>query len=207
MASLPPPDGRFARDVPFGSRQGHGFGLRHPNGGGVRAAHRAGRWEDALSRPARTLRSRALACLARREHGRAELRARLLRGHRDEGSPTAAEVDALLDELTGLGLLSDERYARAVVGRKTDSHGRRAIAATLEAQGVGQETIAAALAEAAVDDAVALQALWQRRYGMPPRSEREKARQVRFLQRRGFALSAILRLLREVSSADPERGP
>ena len=35
-------------------------------------------------------------------------------------------------------------------------------------------------------------ALWQRRFGAPPRDEREKARQVRFLQARGYGLSAAL---------------
>jgi len=39
-------------------------------------------------------------------------------------------------------------------------------------------------------------ALWQRRFGTPPANDREKARQIRFLQSRGFALSAIFKLLR-----------
>jgi regulatory protein len=38
--------------------------------------------------------------------------------------------------------------------------------------------------------------LWQRRYGQLPASDREKARQVRYLQARGFSVSAILKLLR-----------
>jgi hypothetical protein len=38
--------------------------------------------------------------------------------------------------------------------------------------------------------------LWQRRFGAAPANDREKARQVRFLQSRGFELSAILKLLR-----------
>jgi regulatory protein len=55
------------------------------------------------------------------------------------------------------------------------------------------------VSEAGLDDAAALAALWQRRFGRPPADEREKARQVRFLQSRGFALSAILKLLRGAS--------
>ncbi len=57
--------------------------------------------------------------------------------------------------------------------------------------------IEAALTEAAVDDDAALRALWQRRFGRAPVDERERARQVRFLHARGFAVAAILRLLRE----------
>jgi len=46
---------------------------------------------------------------------------------------------------------------------------------------------------------VALEALWRRRFGTAPADDREKARQVRFLHARGFALSAILKLLRQVA--------
>lgn len=153
-----------------------------------------------MKRPPRTLKSRAIACLARREYGRAELRARLLGGYRRDDGPTPAEVDALLDELVASGLLSDARYAQAMVNRKQGTHSRRAITGTLKRQGVGAETIAAALAEVSVDDAEAMRALWQRRFGAPPLDDREKSRQVRFLQSRGFALAAIFRLLREAGA-------
>src|SRR5438093_380804 len=57
----------------------------------------------------------------------------------------------------------------------------------------------AAEIEAETDDEKALRALWQRRFGKPPTDERAKARQVRFLQARGFALSAIFKLLRQAT--------
>jgi len=66
----------------------------------------------------------------------------------------------------------------------------------LKAKGVDAEVIASAVAEACGDDESALLALWRRRFGHAPADERERARQVRFLQSRGFALSAILKLLR-----------
>jgi len=40
-------------------------------------------------------------------------------------------------------------------------------------------------------------ALWRRKFGTAPANDRDKARQVRFLQSRGFSLSAILKLLRD----------
>ena len=55
-----------------------------------------------------------------------------------------------------------------------------------------------------IDDADALVALWRRRFGAAPEDDREKARQVRFLQSRGFALSAIFRLLRNPPAADDD---
>jgi regulatory protein len=129
--------------------------------------------------------------LARREYARPELEQRLL-----AKGAARAEVRAVLDELAGLGYLSDQRYARAISMQGAGRYSRRSIAAKLRAKGVAADDIDAALAEAGIDDEAALAALWQRRFAKLPGDEREKARQVRFLQARGFTLSAILKLLR-----------
>jgi regulatory protein len=63
--------------------------------------------------------------------------------------------------------------------------------------GVTNSLPAEALAGADADDGATLVALWRRRFGRAPADDRERARQVRFLQSRGFGLSAILRLLRD----------
>jgi regulatory protein len=130
--------------------------------------------------------------LARREYGRAELALRLVAKGGEAG-----EVERVLDELAALGYLSDARFAHALVTQKAGRYSRRAIAESLKAAGVAAPDVAAALADRAPADDAALAALWRRRFGRPPADEREKARQVRFLQARGFALSAILRLLRD----------
>jgi regulatory protein len=160
---------------------------------------RAGRKE----RPVRSLRARAISLLARRDHSRAELRARLTRmrieadaaSEIDGGGPRDA-VELLLDELAAEGYLSDDRYAQGVVARKSATHSRRAIAETLKAHGVARDAVQSALAAHDIDDATVLRELWQRRFGTPPRDDRERARHVRFLQSRGFEVSAIMRFLR-----------
>ena len=139
----------------------------------------------------RTLRSQAIRLLARREYARAELEARLVGGGAD-----AAEVRNTLDDLGTQGLLSDQRFARAVVGQKAGRFSRRSIAGGLKAKGVAPDDINDALREANLDDDAALIALWQRRFGKLPEDDREKARQIRYLQARGFSISAILKLLR-----------
>jgi regulatory protein len=139
-----------------------------------------------------SLRAQAVRLLARREYARAELEARLIaRG------ASRADVAAIVDELAALGYVSDERYARAFADQKSGRYSRRGIAGELKAKGVGAGDISAALATILVDDASALEALWQRRFGTLPADDREKARQVRFLQARGFSLSAILAFLRK----------
>ena len=151
-----------------------------------------------------SIRSRAIALLARREYGRAELKKRLLARASDPETrdDNAAVVDAVLDELAAEGLLSDDRYARSFVLRKANGYSARALSDTLKAQGLPDHSVHQALAERELDDDAVMRALWERRFGDPPRHEREKARQVRFLESRGFALSAILRLLRSVDPRD-----
>jgi regulatory protein len=132
--------------------------------------------------------------LARREFARLEIEQRLLA----EGF-AGSEIQTTLDELATLGYLSDARYARARARQKAGRYSSCHIAEELRAKGVDAQAVATAVTEAEIDDAATLAALWKRRFGHAPADEREKARQVRFLQARGFALAAILRLLREAA--------
>ena len=145
---------------------------------------------------AASLRAQAIRWLARREHSRVELEQKLLAKGWDK-----SEVREALDDLTKLGYLSDARYACALTAQKAGRYSRRGIAAELKAKGVGSLEIEGALAHARLDDEAVLTELWQRRFGRAPADEREKARQVRFLQSRGFALSAILKLLRRADAS------
>jgi regulatory protein len=147
--------------------------------------------DAAKPRPAKSLQARAVGFLARREYPRAELRDKLL-----ATGATADEVDPVLDELAAQGYLSDGRFAHALVRQKHGAYSKRSIAQTLKAKGVAGEVVTEALAGADADDADTLVALWRRRFGRAPADDRERARQVRFLQSRGFGLSAILKLLR-----------
>ena len=153
-------------------------------------------------KPKLTLQARAVALLARREYSRAELRAKLAvdRGGGDgafSGSGAdVGEVDAVLDELAARGYLSDARFAEQFARQKSGALSKRAIGASLKARGVEGEAATEALAGVEIDDEQAMIALWRRRFGMPPANDKQKARQVRFLQSRGFSLSAIIKLLR-----------
>ena len=148
---------------------------------------------------AASLLEQATRLLARREYARAELEQKLV-----AKGWGRIEVRAALDDLTARGYLSDARYAEAIAARRGGSYSRRRIAEELKARGVARGDIETALAGAGIDDDAALRALWQRRFGRAPEDEREKARQVRFLQTRGFALSTILRFLRNASAHDAD---
>ncbi len=78
--------------------------------------------------------------LARREHSRAELRAKLL-PHVQEGD----DVDALLDDLKKCNWLSDQRAAEQVVQQRRNRFGTQRISHELRKKGIPENLISAAL--------------------------------------------------------------
>lgn len=139
-----------------------------------------------------SLRERAIALLARREHSHAEL-ARKLAPH---GSPD--DIEATLARMTELGLLSDRRFAEAWVRSRAARFGRARLTHDLTQRGVARELVDAALeAECAVDELERARAVWRGRFDRPAADRREWARQARFLQGRGFSSAVITRLLKE----------
>jgi regulatory protein len=138
-----------------------------------------------------SLRTRAMRFLARREHSRAELGRKL--------APIAApgeDVEALLEDLTAKGWLSDARFAEIAVRSKARRFGPLRVAHELRAKGVGDEAIALAFRGAGADGAANLERVWSTRFTAAPDGNRERGRQVRFLQGRGFPLDDILRFLK-----------
>jgi len=141
---------------------------------------------------ARRLLPIALSALARREYGRIELERKLQRHLLAPEGP--ADVAQVLDRLQAKGLLCDQRMAQGLVRTRAARYGRLRIKQELERRGLDRETIAAALPSAADEFAVAL-ALWQRKFGHPPATMHERARQGRYLAARGFAPALIARIL------------
>ncbi len=144
--------------------------------------------------PEAALRARALRLLARREHSREELR-RKLAPHAGEG----VDVDALLDDFARRGWLSEERFVEQTVRAKARKYGPLKIAHHLRAKGIDEAGIERGLAQARGEEEEALAVAWRTRFGRLPGDEGEKARQVRFLQQRGFSLEAVLRFLKHAA--------
>jgi regulatory protein len=133
-----------------------------------------------------TLRARAVALLARREHTRAELAAKLARHAGDEG-----ELAPLLAELARKKLLSDDRYADARAHSLARKFGVARIEHELRARGLGADAIARATGDARATEVTRAREAWRRRFGAPPADALEKAKQMRFLRGRGFSFEAI----------------
>jgi regulatory protein len=133
--------------------------------------------------------------LARREHSRDELR-RKLASHVEEGD----NLDAVLDELAAKGWLSDARYAEQAIRSKSRRFGPVKLAHMLRAKGLDDDAVAAGFRAAGHEGDSNLEAVWKTRFRAAPADDREKARQVRFLQGRGFALDAILRYMKTLET-------
>lgn len=145
----------------------------------------------------------AIRMLARRDLSRTELQQRL----RACGIPDAS-VTETLDELEGLGYLSDARCAEGVVARRAGRFGKRAIARDLGDRKVAPSAAREALGALESRDELAdATALWLRRFGKPPQDKREKARQLRFIVSRGYSAATAFKVLRAAGTPvddDPE---
>ena len=128
-------------------------------------------------------RETAIRLLARREHSRRELAAKLVA--RGFGDAVVAEV---LDALEAEGLLSDARFVESYLhSRREKGYGPLRRRAELRERGVDEALIEAGLAALDADWASLCERAWRKRFGgQPPRDLRERARQQRFLCQRGF---------------------
>jgi regulatory protein len=139
----------------------------------------------------------ALDILARREHSVAELREKLAAR---EFPPD--EIEQTLSALTEDGLLSEPRFIDSfLVSYTRRGHGPLWLRAELERRGIDAARISAALAGQAVDWVSHARTVREKRFGPDqPADYKDRARQSRFLQYRGFTSEHI----RQTFSGDDE---
>ncbi len=142
--------------------------------------------DGAEQAPPVNLRAKAIAYLARREHSRAELAAKLMRLSSDRTA-----IDTLLDVLTTENFLSERRAAQSIVRVRSARLGSMRVAGELRARGITGELAAEMVRDLKGTEAERAHALWERKFGEPAADLSGRARQMRFLQTRGFALDVI----------------
>ncbi len=128
-------------------------------------------------------RKKAMDFLARREYGRDELERKLVTAGFDAGI-AAAEVEKLAAE----GLQSDARYAESFVqSRINQGKGPVRIREELRERGLGGAAVERSIEGSGQDWFELARAVRMRKFGADlPADFPEKARQMRFLQYRGF---------------------
>jgi len=138
-------------------------------------------------------RKKAMDYLARREYGHDELVNKLA------GAGFDADIAAIeIDRLTGEGLQSDQRFAGSFVqSRINQGKGPVRIRQELKERGIQTGIVDDALDETAEDWFALACAIRVRKFGLElPGEFKEKARQMRFLQYRGFEQDHIQHAMR-----------
>ena len=141
--------------------------------------------------PQLSLRGRALGYLSRREHSRAEL-SRKLTPHLGEGD----SLDTLLDALEREGWLSNERFVESVVHRRGTRLGTSRIVHELKRNGIDETLIQDAGTELKKTELTRAREVWSKKFGEPPTTPAERAKQARFLATRGFNGGTIVKVLK-----------
>lgn len=171
-----------------------------------------------------SLKMRAIALLAQREHSLIELRGKLLRLARaraaerlaqaqaaadeaagaeawagveseSDAETPEAEVEALLIWLQARGYLDESRFVESRVHARAPRYGNRRIQQELAQHGLSLD----AEAQARLKDSELVRAreVWQRKFGeRPPEDAAARAKQTRFLVGRGFSAEVVRRVLR-----------
>jgi regulatory protein len=142
---------------------------------------------------------RALDLLARREHSRRELERKLAARGFDGGI-----IGSTLDALEESGELKAARFTESFIrARAAKGQGPARIRVELAERGIDREQVAALLREADIDWAATARAVLEKRFGVVrPKDYKERARQARFLEYRGFDNGQIGSALRSGDAAD-----
>jgi regulatory protein len=140
------------------------------------------------------LRKVALDYLARREHSELELTRKLVTRGFDAGL-----VEATLHDLVAERLLSDARFAEAFVhSRFQRGSGPQKIHAELRERGVDDTLISDSIETYAAQWQALIREVREKKFGTAmPADFRERSRQMRFLQQRGFSAEQIAGVFRD----------
>lgn len=136
-----------------------------------------------------SLKNRALRLLARREHSYVELKNKLL----PHGSQE--EIETLLHQLQEKNWLSDERFAETWIKQRGAKYGRQRLQHELRQKGLSAELIEQSLSLHLEDELTQARRIWERKYGHPAHTPQEKAKQIRFLQYRGYSWDIIRQIV------------
>lgn len=146
----------------------------------------------------KSLKSRALEILARRETSRLELRRKLAPHAADE-----AELEQVLDEVAAANWQSDERFTEMWVNGKSRKHGRMRLQQELAAKGVDREMIRHYLPDAESELENAVNVL-RKKFRQPAADAAERNKQMRFLIYRGFGNDTAQAALRQAWAEEAE---
>lgn len=147
----------------------------------------------------KTIRRAALHLLARRDHSATELLSKL----KTKGFATS-DIELVITALRQEHLLNEDRYTENYIhARRQKGYGPERIMRELHSRGLPDEMIAKHLD--IKDNAWFIEAnkVWRKHFkGQSPRDFKDQARQMRFLQYRGYTLDQINHLFKDNIAID-----
>lgn len=144
----------------------------------------------------KSLRSRALDMLARREYSRVELQRKLI-----SYANSTEELNQILDELSERNWQSDERFTEMWINHKSHKHGRLRLQQQLSAKGINESTIHHYLPDHDVELNHAI-AVLQKKFKLNSSHLLDKPKHIRFLLYRGFSIDIALTAWKNWHNAD-----
>ena len=145
-----------------------------------------------------SLKGRALRLLGAREHSRAELERKLAAREEEPG-----QLRRVLDELQAKGFINEQRVLESVLHRRSPRLGAARIRQELQGKGLDPRLVASALEDLRSTELQRARVVWRKKFGVPPGDARERGKQARFLDARGFGGEVISRVL---ASGGEEQG-
>lgn len=133
-----------------------------------------------------SLKTRALRYLSIREYSKKALSEKLFRFAQDDDN-----LDELLTWLEEQGYLSNCRFAESLATRKMARYGNNRIVHELRRHDADGDLDHAMMEMLIENEASRAFAIWHKKFGTWPKEAKEQAKQMRFLQQRGFSSSAI----------------
>ena len=114
------------------------------------------------------------------------------------------DIDALLDWLHTSKFLSEPRFAESLVNRRSARFGNSRIVSELQSHGMDPATVAALKINLVADEEARAWLVWEKKFGTAPAGGAESAKQMRFLQQRGFSHGAIQLVMRRAGRVREE---
>ena len=157
-----------------------------------------------------SLKARALRLLSMREYSRKGLGAKLeeaaarslkLAESQSDSEPVipgkslALQIEEVLDDFEARGWLSDQRFAEALVRRRSERFGTRKIQDELQQAGVDSSKTADLLRTLKETEYQRAHELWLRKFGSVAQEQKERARQYRFLASKGFSSEVVSKVV------------
>ncbi|MBU3574216.1 recombination regulator RecX [Polynucleobacter sp. UK-Mo-2m-Kol15] len=157
-----------------------------------------------------SLKARALRLLSMREYSRKGLSAKLeesvarslkLKPAEEssegltQGVPLTVQIQAILDDFEARGWLSDQRFAEALVRRRSERFGTRKIQDELAQAGVDSSKTTELLRNLKETEYQRAHELWLRKFGVLATEQKERARQYRFLASKGFSSAVVSKVV------------